>query len=141
MLATLALGTGRDVTCANDATHDTALLSTTINASAAGDVVRIHGSCVVRETANNKVHAFRPDLNATSAFVFVGVSGVAAGSAPGVVGVHGNIVRGAGRAGEVGLRYEAGGGNLEVSSTANHVHGVGGTVREMGARVTLANTY
>ena len=48
---------------------------------------------------------------------------------------------GAGRVGEVGLRYEAGGGNLEVSSTANHVHGVGGTVREMGARVTLANTY
>ena len=93
--------------------------------------------------ANNKVHAFRPDLNATSTFVFVGVSGAAgsAGSAPGVVGVHGNIVRGAGRAGEVGLRYEAGGGNLEVSSTANHVHGVGGTAREMGARVTLANTY
>ena len=50
-------------------------------------------------------------------------------------------MRGAGRVGEVGLRYEAGGGNLEVSSTANHVHGVGGTVREMGARVTLANTY
>ena len=93
--------------------------------------------------ANNKVHAFRPDLNATSTFVFVGVSGAAgsAGSAPGVVGVHGNIVRGAGRVGEVGLRYEAGGGNLEVSSTANHVHGVGGTAREMGARVTLANTY
>ena len=39
------------------------------------------------------------------------------------------------------VRYEAGGGNLEVSSTANHVHGVGGTAREMGARVTLANTY
>ena len=93
--------------------------------------------------ANNKVHAFRPDLNATSIFVFVGVSGAAgsAESAPGVVSVHGNIVRGAGRAGEVGLRYEAGGGNLEVSSTANHVHGVGGTAREVGARVTLANTY
>ena len=89
------------------------------------------------------MHAFRPDLNATSTFVFVGVSGAAgsAGSAPGVVGVHGNIVRGAGRVGEVGLRYEAGGGNLEVSSTANHVHGVGGTAREVGARVTLANTY
>ena len=50
MLATLALGAVHDVACINDASHDTDLLATTINASAAGDLVRIHGSCVVRET-------------------------------------------------------------------------------------------
>ena len=50
VLATLALGDVRDATCTNDAAHDTALLATTINASAAGDLLRIHGSCLVRET-------------------------------------------------------------------------------------------
>ena len=50
MLATLALGAVHDATCTNHAAHDTALLATTINASAAGDLVRIHGMCLVRET-------------------------------------------------------------------------------------------
>ena len=50
MLATLALGAVHDASCTNDAAHDTALLATTINASAAGDLVRIHGACVVSKT-------------------------------------------------------------------------------------------
>ena len=50
MLATLALSAVHDATCTNDAAHDTALLTKTINASAAGDLVRIHGNCLVRET-------------------------------------------------------------------------------------------
>ena len=50
MLAALTLGAVHDATCTNDAAHDTALLTSTMNATAGGDLVRFHGSCIVRET-------------------------------------------------------------------------------------------
>lgn len=92
--------------------------------------------------ADNKVFAFGADPNASSTFVYVGVSGVAGTAGDvGVLGVQGNIVRGANRTGDVGLSYSAAGHGaaLEVSSVGNHVHGTR-TPRQLGARVTVVST-
>ena len=56
MLAMLAIGDIRDITCTIDDAHDTALLATTINASAAGDLLRIHGSCLVQQQWHGRHH-------------------------------------------------------------------------------------
>lgn len=86
--------------------------------------------------ASNRVHAFRADPNATSNFVFVGVSGVARGGV-GVVNVHGNVVRGANRSKSVGLSYRVGSGkSLEIGSTGNHIVGVR-TRRDVGENVDV----
>lgn len=93
--------------------------------------------------ADNKVFAFRADPDATSTFVYVGISGVASGGGSdgvGVVGVHGNVVRGANRTGDIGLGFAAGAGRLDVSSSGNHVHGVR-TKRRVGEGVQLVATF
>ncbi|WP_426753950.1 right-handed parallel beta-helix repeat-containing protein [Myxococcus sp. Y35] len=98
-----------------------------INATVQGDA----GSVI----SGNKVFNFAGESNASSRYVYLGISQVNYGT--GFVTVEGNLIRGVGSASSTGLSYQKdGGASLSVVSTGNLVTGVT-TPRAVGTGVTV----